>query len=160
MAAVTVGATTLLLAGCGPEVGTVTGLTVDDDGRVVVAVAVCAGSIDQVLLSDWSDGLTGEVHREWPVEAEEGLHFVALATDGGDHRWQQIGVRGDQVAALEAYRSDHRWTSRAIAFTGTELDGLREGQIWWQRGERTQDRISTTVSEFESAACAWLRPSS
>lgn len=85
-----VGATTLLLVGCGPEVGTVTGLTVDDDGRVVV------------------------------------LHVVALATDGGDHPWQQVGVQGDQVAALEAYRSDHRWTSRAIAFTGTELEALRE----------------------------------
>ncbi|MGJ7441174.1 hypothetical protein [Aquipuribacter sp. MA13-6] len=144
-----------------PEPGSVIGLTVDEEGRMTAAVAVCKGEADMLDLAKWSiSQKAGDRIREWPISADGGLRLVQLAEDGSVGRAEQLGIDLDQGAMLSAYYST-RWGSDSLVFYGADLQAVREGQVWLRGtpgGEQEGEEELIPVDTFHAVACERLAP--
>ncbi|WP_380165360.1 hypothetical protein [Jannaschia sp. R86511] len=139
-----------------PETGSVIGLTVDEEGRVTAAVAVCEGEADMLDLAEWSESQkVGDRTGEWPISADGGLRLVQLSEDGSVGRAEQLGIGLDQGAILSSYSST-RWGSDALVFFGADLQALREGQVWLRGtpgSEQQREEELIPVDSFRMVAC-------
>jgi hypothetical protein len=154
LGAVTAGALAVALAGCTAELNGLVGLTVDGQGRVVAAIAVCEGTVDGLVLYDESSSDEEPVELgQWTVEAGPGLTLTPLSQDGSDERGAQLGIPGESEVSISGYGGElqgaNRWFAPGPYFTDEDLAALGPGQVLWESSELHV----TNAAEFEAAAC-------
>ncbi|ADB35566.1 hypothetical protein Kfla_6571 [Kribbella flavida DSM 17836] len=143
------------LTACGPRpVDAKAGLTVDDQGNVLIIVEDCDREINKVTLhgdATGSDVATSTYTREKPVK---GRTQFSVST-GGDG-WSAPGVEPRLTAnvkfSLNLTSTDGTLFGRPLGFTIADVAKLEPGQVF-HRGVMDGVTLSETVEEFDGVAC-------
>jgi hypothetical protein len=137
----------------------VTGVTVDDAGSPVLALAVCYGSVDTVSVygpnrGDQPNELLLELHTDEPVTTGA---LVDLADPGP--RWtggDASALRLDQQELVIASAQDDRHGLAQVAFSADQLAALQPGDVRRDaNGPSSAPDAPLTVpaADFRAAVC-------
>lgn len=147
-------ALTACLSGCGPRQSDAkTGLSVDEQGNLVVIVQDCDGDIDQVrLIHDNAGGSEPVFTRRKPAEGRTAF----LLTSGGDG-WSGPSVappplRADTEYSIGLGSREGDVFGSPLGFRTRHLEALEPGQVF-HRGILPGVELSDSVEAFDEITC-------
>lgn len=152
----------LSLAGCSPEFGAVSGLSVDASGRPIGLLLTCSrdARLDVALLQDYTVTATPSTVGEWTAKtALTGTGSVNLSEPGpGWSTKTQLGTLVDGRRYVISWLStSNRWASEAVSFTVADLAKIPPGQVRFVDSV-SADRITphyrvATMADFQGQEC-------
>ncbi|MEV6110212.1 hypothetical protein AB0M28_36735 [Streptomyces sp. NPDC051940] len=148
-----------LLSGCSPEMVGAMGVGVSPEGHPVAYAMACEGRLEGVRL--YEDAAAGsELVGEWSLpKGFKGMRAVDLAGPGP--RWRVERDPGALVAGrsyqLYGRTGDSGRGTYEVLFSQADLDGLRPGQILYERPRRSAKDdprgVAESPDEFREQAC-------
>ncbi|GLY29371.1 hypothetical protein [Kineosporia sp. NBRC 101731] len=134
------------------------GVSVDEDGAPVAVIALCEGNVNGLLLyldEDEDDFVKlAQLDATTPVK---GSAEVPLASPGSEWtvRHPFEGVLEDATYDLGGWSENQDWSIRA-SFSQETLNGLKPGQVWWEKYDPEREVEVEMVDEtahFREHAC-------
>lgn len=153
--------TALLTSGCSVYINGMTGIGVDEQGRLVGYLQVCGSRVTTATL--WS--ADGQPVGEWSPPSDI-TDYATWLLDGSSEGWstdtEPPALVPGAMYRLNAYKSniiDGDTRTVSVPFTMDDLKGLRPGQvlsIGTALDEEPRRTRVTTVDEFRDSACTVL----
>jgi len=154
---VTLGLVLTLAAACGNAVSVTingsTGMTVDDNGRSLVVVAVCSHSVDEVNISYGREGLKENQPNKqvgtWTLQ-KPATRTVTLDIEKPGPEWKAhkpVRFRDGKHYIVFADRSDADIEATQVDFFPADLKALKPGQVRVMSGDVWE------MADFEKKAC-------
>ena len=137
-----------LLAGCTPESGGVTGISVDAEGQPVAVIAMCEGAVDSLIL--YTDSAGEEVVAEWETsESIDALDQVNLRTPA--RPWKVVAtmpaLEEGETYVLYGATVDNDWSSAHVEFSTASLRKLSPDLVLTHVYNETTDSDEDHVSQ-------------
>lgn len=151
--------TAFLTSGCSVSINGVTGIGVDEQGRLVGYLKVCSFHAASALL--WSDA-EGQPVGEW-TPPEPITDFGTWLIDGATDGWttEKAPPAPSEVEYRLEGRTDELIAGAArtvsIRYTAQDLASLRPGEVLWTISrfhEKPRRTTVTSVDEFRMTGCS------
>jgi hypothetical protein len=150
-------ATAALATGCGNAINAdligMTAVSVDEQGKPVVVVAVCSQHVDQVEVVGGREGLDANQPNpavgSWTSEKQQTGTFTIDVAQPGDDWTSSAPVRleANRQYIVIASRSDADSEATQVSFRGGDLTTLEPGQLI------VRDHEVWTRAKFDQHAC-------
>ncbi|WP_380163476.1 hypothetical protein [Jannaschia sp. R86511] len=144
----------VLLSGCSPETGSVTGITRNEAGDLEAVVLTCRGTADMVGVETDGDP-DARTDHVWETERTRGTLRLPLTREGLQEN-ELLGT-GGFTAEVVGYDTSHRWNSITVPLTQDILDGLQRGSITYGNPDWGLELRQVDEDEFANAGCAALQ---
>lgn len=151
--------TALLTSGCSVYINGMTGVGVDEEGRVVGYLQICGSRVTTATL--WTEGGDGRA-GQW-VPPDDVSDYATWLLDGSSEGWEtEIAppeLKAGSTYWLNAWKSnifDGDTRTVNVTFTLDDLEALEPGQVLSSATDyyaATQRTRVTTVDEFRETAC-------
>lgn len=153
LALVVLGVCVLMLVGCTPETGSVTGLTRTEAGDLEAVVLTCDGSADMVGVERDGDP---DAHTDYVWETERTSETLRISlTQVGLEEGDLLG-QGGFTSQVFGYDTSHRWNSISVPLTRTVLDDLQHGTVTFGNPEEGQQLQQVSEEDFAASGCDGL----
>lgn len=148
------GLSIVLLSGCSPETGSVTGITRTATGDLEAVVLTCDGTADMVGVETDGDP-NANTDFVWETERTRDTLRVTLTREGLQES-DLLGT-GGFTTEVGGYDTSHRWNSLSVPLTQDILDELEHGTITYGGPAWGLELAQASEEDFAATGCEALQ---